>query len=152
WKDETGWSYQAPFDGLDNDGFGSGTFSQTGTFSPLSTGFHDTSIVAAAGASSTATWQIPVDDTTQLTEVVVTWVPAPGRATNATYKIFDGATLLDTVAIDQTKPPIGADFLGGTFQKLATLPYGLGKFKFSSGTATVILDASNANGTVNADA
>ena len=77
-------------------------------------------------------------------EVQVTWAAAAGNATNATLKIYDGATLIDTVVVDQTAAPVGEAASGSTWLSLAD-------WTVSSGTIIVEL-SDNANGTVVADA
>jgi hypothetical protein len=100
--------------------------------------------VAPGTGSNTATWQ-----TSGLANgpynVYVDWTPFAGRATNATYQIFDGTTLLATTSIDQTHAPSGDVVLNGVpFQSL-------GRFPITSGTVKVVL-SDNANGYVIADA
>jgi uncharacterized repeat protein (TIGR03803 family) len=100
---------------------------------------------AAPGAgANTATWSVP-GLTAGTYNVQVDWTPFANRATNATYQIFDGATLLATTSIDQTQSPNGGVVLNGTpFQSL-------GRFPIASGTVKVVL-SDNANGYVIADA
>ena len=78
-----------------------------------------------------------------------TWTASPSNATNATYTIDDGSkasgTILGTVAVDQTKAPVGTVDGSSQFQEL-------GDFFPTSGTLTVVLNANSANGTVVADA
>ena len=81
-------------------------------------------------------------------EVSATWVPDPANATNASYSIYDGdaatGTLLDTVTVDQTQAPAGTSDGNTQFQEL-------GDYTSTTGTLTVVLDVSSANGTVVAD-
>ena len=83
-------------------------------------------------------------------DVQMTWVAGANRATNATYLIYDGSTLVGTVPVNQQAAPSGGQVVpdgNGTnipFQKLGT-------FTINSGTLTVVL-SDNANGIVIADA
>ena len=75
----------------------------------------------------------------------VTWAAYSNRATNATYQVYDGTTLLGTVQVNQQMAPTGGQTVNGVaFQSL-------GDFTFSSGTLRVVV-TDNANGYVVADA
>jgi hypothetical protein len=75
----------------------------------------------------------------------VTWTTDIKRATNATYKIYDGSTLIATVLVNQQVAPAGGATVNGTpFQSLGT-------FSIRSGILKVVL-SDNANGAVVADA
>jgi hypothetical protein len=105
---------------------------------------------AAAGIGShTASWttsSVPAGTY----NVQMTWVAAANRATNATYSIYDGSTLVGTVSVNQQNAPSGGQVVTDgngnniTFQSLGT-------FTINSGTLTVVL-SNNANGFVIADA
>ena len=77
-------------------------------------------------------------------DVSVTWVKGSNRATNATYQIYDGSTLVGTVSVNQRNAPTGTTVNGRKFQSL-------GQFQITSGTLKVVL-SDNANGYVDADA
>jgi PKD repeat protein len=78
-------------------------------------------------------------------DVQATWNPLTSGATNATYQVLDGKTLLASVAENQMMRPSGGITVGGTlFQDLGT-------FTLTSGTLTVVLGGSN-TGVVVADA
>jgi hypothetical protein len=62
----------------------------------------------------------------------VTWTPYPSRATNAPYTVYDGATPLATVRLDQRPPPVGTAVNGVIFQSL-------GRYSVGSGTLRVVL-------------
>src|SRR5262249_20464001 len=99
---------------------------------------------AAAGTgANTASWQL-----TGLAagsyDVQMTWNVVANHATNATYSVYDGNTLLGTVTVNQQQAPSGPTVNGSIFQSL-------GPFTLSSGTLTVTL-SDNANGYVIADA
>ena len=119
----------------------------------MSGGFSGTYSTAAGGSDSTATWTTAITSADQGkddgTEVSATWVPSVGNATNATYEIYDGSstsgTLLGTVTVNQTIAPVGTADGNTQFQEL-------GDYYPQSGTLTVVLQASGANGTVVADA
>jgi hypothetical protein len=75
----------------------------------------------------------------------MTWTAYFTRATNATYLVYDGTTLVGTVSVNQQVAPTGGQTLSGTtFQSL-------GHFTITSGTLKVVL-SDNANGYVIADA
>jgi uncharacterized repeat protein (TIGR03803 family) len=100
--------------------------------------------VAPGTGANTATWSVP-DLAAGTYNVQVDWTAYANRATNATYQIFDGATLLGTVTVNQQLTPTGGSTVNGvTFQSL-------GQFTISSGTLRVVL-TDNANGYVIADA
>jgi uncharacterized repeat protein (TIGR03803 family) len=129
---------------LDN---GQAGYAQTAGFINYSdpNAYGGTEAYAAAGTgANTATWSVPnLAHGTYALEV--TWTAFSNRATNATYKVYDGATLLGSVTLDQTKAPAGGVTLSGTaFQSL-------GNFTVNSGTLNVVL-SDNANGYVIADA
>ena len=96
--------------------------------------------VAGTGANSAA-WQF-----TGLKpgwyDVRVTWPSGPGRATNASYTISDGATNRGTYSVNQTLAPFGD--MGQPWQCLAIVPV--------RGTALQVQLSDTANGKVSADA
>jgi hypothetical protein len=100
---------------------------------------------AAPGTgANTATWQV-TGLAAGAYNAEMTWTPFSNRATNATYQVFDGSTLLGSVTVDQTQAPTGGlTFNGSAFQNL-------GRFNITSGTLKVVL-SDNANGYVIADA
>jgi hypothetical protein len=107
---------------------GSGWFTVAGGYSGK-VREHD----AGTGAD-TATWQVTGLTSGQYT-VQAFWPASGSAASNSTYKIYDGATLLATVVVNQKNAPAGP----------------LGTFLVTSGTVSVVL-SDNANGTVIADA
>jgi hypothetical protein len=131
---------------VDNDDPG---YAETGTFTPVLGRGGDNSdyrFAAPSGsgtATATASWT-----TTGLTagyyDVQVSWTPDPNRASNATYQIFDGATLVGTATVNQQLAPAGPTANGVTYQSL-------GVFRTTTGTLRVVL-GNNANGFVIADA
>src|SRR5262249_9815410 len=74
----------------------------------------------------------------------VTWVPFGSLSPTATYKVFDGGTLLGTVTVNQQAAPSGPTVNGVVFQSL-------GHFQINSGTLKVVLTQSS-GGYVIADA
>ena len=70
----------------------------------------------------------------------MTWPSYSNQATNAPFAIYDGTTLVQTVAVDQTKSPVGVVYGGATFQKVATV-------NITSGTLKVILSNAGTNNT-----
>lgn len=77
-------------------------------------------------------------------EIQATWLAFSNRATDAPYRIYDGATLLDTVRVNQQLIPSGVDVDGHAFQKLTSV-------YISSGTLRIEL-ADDANNYVIPDA
>jgi hypothetical protein len=165
WNGETGWSnpttpnYQVlpnsspsgAYEVIDNS---SPTgFSQSGPWTLNSSGGEDGNfLTAAGGTNSTATWSfnvsVPLPQGTSL-GISLTWVPAPGNATNATYTVFDGGKQIESFTVDQTKPP--NDNTGAAFDP--TIPFQeVGGDTPMVGPLSVVLNASTANGTVCADA
>ncbi len=77
-------------------------------------------------------------------EVYVTWREHANRATNATYRAYDGSTLEGSVAVNQRNAPPSATVHGSKWLKLGT-------FGISSGTLKVDVQSS-LSGVVVADA
>jgi hypothetical protein len=81
-------------------------------------------------------------------EFYVTWVPSSTNATNATYKVLDGASILSPgIAVNETVSPSSVVFGGAVWQALylytpSTTGYHLIRIQLSD----------NANGSVSADA
>ncbi len=146
---ETGWSFPAPRT-LNYD---SSSYAESGPWSPQQGGFSGTYGVVAGGSVASATWSAAVSSADGgwlgVIEASATWTPSSDNATNATYTIYDGSqasgTVLGTVAVDETKAPVGAMDNTSQFQEL-------GDFFPTSGTLTVVLNANSANGSVVADA
>lgn len=90
---------------------GDAGYSTTGTWSTWSgagtQGDFDYKIV---GDGATASWTLS-SQTPGFYRVSVNWDEWPNRANDAPYSVLDGATILDTVAIDQNQAP--DDFLEG---------------------------------------
>ena len=100
--------------------------------------------VAAGTGANTATWQA-TGLAAGTYDVEMTWTAYSNRATNATYQVFDGTTLLATVQVNQQVTPTGGLTVNG-------MPFqSLGHFTINSGTLTVVV-SDNANGYVIADA
>jgi IPT/TIG domain len=121
-------------------------YSETGSWSSATSLTHYGTNFRYSGpgtGASTAAWQV-----TGLAagsyDVQLTWAAYTNRATNAPYQIYDGNTLLQTVAINQQLKPVGASVSGVVFQSLGT-------FTIASGSLRVVL-SNNANGYVIADA
>ena len=106
--------------------------------------FLSTADYAGGNGNNTATWQT-AGLATGVYDVQMTWLAYFNRASNATYQVFDGTTLVGTVSVNQRVAPAGGQTVSGTtFQSL-------GRFTINSGTLKVVL-SDNANGYVNADA
>jgi hypothetical protein len=99
---------------------------------------------APGGGADSASWQatgLPVGYYT----IQATWNASSNHASNAPYAIYDGATLVKTVVVDQRPAPSGSTTLGGVvFQDLVTVP-------ITSGSVRVVL-SDNVDGYVVADA
>jgi hypothetical protein len=98
---------------------------------------------AAGTGVDTATWTVR-GLAAGTYDVEVAWTAYSNRATNAPYRIYDGATLLATVLVNQQLAPTGTTVGGATFQSL-------GHLSINSGTLKVVL-SDNANQYVIADA
>ena len=131
---------------LDDGGAG---FAETGTgWQGWGSGYggaHQFAAPAPSGgpATATASWQaagLPAGSYV----VQATWEGSGTQADNATYLIYDGATLVQTVTVNQRINPSGTAYGGRPFQVLATVP-------ISSGTLRVVL-GNNADSYVDADA
>jgi RHS repeat-associated protein len=112
---------------------------------PAGDGFNGNYRYHAAGAGeATAAWSFD-ELASGLYRIMVRWIAGADRATNAAYKIYDGATLVATVAVDQTRSPLSyCDENDVWWEEL-------GVVGLSNGSLSVVLD-SNANGVVVADA
>jgi len=96
-------------------------------------GHGGTSSTAPTGDGSTKiTWTF--DNLPQGTyEVWVNWVQAPNRATNSPFTVYNGATQLTTVRVDQTRAPLGYYDAGSSWNTLGE------RFTINSGTLKVVL-------------
>jgi hypothetical protein len=99
---------------------------------------------SAGSGADTAGWTVTGLGTRSYT-IAETWNASPNHATNATYQIYDGTTLVKTVTVDQTQTPTG----GGTFNNVPFQT--LGSFTITSGTLKVVL-LDSGNGDVVSDA
>ncbi|HZT83019.1 MAG TPA: hypothetical protein VFA26_22505, partial [Gemmataceae bacterium] len=125
---------------------GQAGFSETGSgwTHYTGTGYGNNLDYAAAGSgANTATWQL-TGLASGTYDAQMTWNVVSNHATNATYSVYDGNTLLGTVTVNQQQTPSGATVNGTPFQSL-------GHFTIASGTLKVVL-TDNANGYVIADA
>ena len=98
---------------------------------------------AAGNGQSTARWTFGALANV-MHEVQVTWAAGAAQATNATFRVYDGQTLVASVSVDQTAAPTGMSVDGHTW-------FSLGDVDVSSGTIVVEL-SNDADGTVVADA
>ena len=151
WADQFygGAGYDSPETVDDSDQFNSlepngvEGFVETGDWTPLEAGFNRSGRVHPAGTgSATATWTFDNLDSATY-RVFVTWTPVAEGATNARYRLSDGATFDITKIVDQTDSP--AD------ETVAETPWhSLGIFTVSSSSLAIELD-SVADGDVVAD-
>ena len=77
-------------------------------------------------------------------QIWVTWPPVGNHATNSPYSIYDGGSLVSTVAVDQTLTPSGPLFAGSPWESL-------GAYLISADNLRVEL-TDNANNFISADA
>ncbi len=119
-------------------------FSTTGGWYPYSDlGFGDDLHYSFVGdGSDVASWTFTV--TPGQYEVAATWSEHPNRATNAPYEVFDGATSLGTVPVNQQAAPDDFSSPGATWETL-------GIYAITGDTLLVELSDS-ANGLLIADA
>jgi PKD repeat protein len=128
-------------DFLDN---GQAGFSTTGSWSTAGGGYGGNHLDRAPNSGAgTATWQLNGLAPGRY-DIQTTWAVYSGRTPDAEYQVYDGATLLATVSINQNNFPLGGAFGGVPFQSL-------GSFTITSGTAQVIL-VGNDDGDTIADA
>jgi len=129
-----------------NDGDASGlkasdNFSTTGTWTTNTTGaFGNSHVSSGATGACTATWTLPVAPGNA--EIDATWVASSSLSTSATYNIYDGSTLLKSVAVNQQNAPSGVTDEGIAWTDL-------GVFSF---TSQVTVTLTNSAGQVCADA
>jgi hypothetical protein len=120
---------------------GSAGYSETGTWATEtvpSFGGTERYATSSGTGQNTATWQVTAL-ASGFYQVQVSWHPYPNEATNAPYAIYDGSTLLQTLAVNQTQAANGSSYGGVPFQALATV-------QIASGTLKVVL-SNAANGT-----
>jgi sugar lactone lactonase YvrE len=120
-------------------------FSTTGTWTTNTSGAFGNSHVSSSTAgsgSSTATWSLPVAAGSY--ELDATWVASSTLSTNVTYKIYDGATLLKSVSVNQRTAPSGVTDEGINWTSL-------GSFSITT-QVTVTVTNSASDGQVCADA
>ena len=103
----------------------SGKFTTAGAWTTAAQGaFGDshTSSGAAGSGSSVATWTMPVTSGTY--EVDATWTPSAGLSTSVTYNVYDGATKLGSVTVNQRNAPAGVTDEGVAWTSLGTFTIG----------------------------
>jgi hypothetical protein len=77
-------------------------------------------------------------------EVLITWMPATNRATNAPYTLYDGADVEASFTVNQENEPVGAVIVNRPFESMGTFPI--------DGTSVMLELSDNANEYVMADA
>ncbi|HEV3081337.1 MAG TPA: fibronectin type III domain-containing protein [Gemmataceae bacterium] len=120
---------------------GTAGYCETGAWTTeavLSYGGTERYATSGGTGQNTATWQAS-GLAMGLYQVQATWHPYNNEATNAPYAIYDGSTLLQTVAVNQTQTAKGNSFGGVPFQTVATV-------NITSGTLKVVLN-NTGNGT-----
>lgn len=122
-------------------------FATAGAWSATAGGYlNDQRTSAAGNGSNTAIWTFSNLQPGRY-RVSATWVTATNRATNASYRIYDGAvtdTLLGTIARNQQGAPNDIVDSGKAFEHLGIV--------FTTGNTLTVRLTNAANGTVNADA
>jgi glucose/arabinose dehydrogenase len=118
-------------------------YTEAGSWLDYPAGYNGSLRYILPGTEATATWQesglAPGDYAVQ-----ATWLDAPDHSPAATYLIYDGATPVASVAVDQRAAPSGPALGGVPFQPLATV-------HIAGGTLRVVLRAAD-DGIVVADA
>jgi len=114
---------------------GAAGYAETGPWLNYPAGYNGSLRYTQTGTGATATWQ-ETGLAVGTYSVQTTWLGAPDHAPDATYQIYDGTTLVQTVAVDQRSTPIGPSYGGVPFQSLATVP-------ISGGTLRVVLKAAS---------
>ncbi len=149
---ETGWGFPTSSSTINFAQPDTSSFALNGMWASQSGGFGGTYGTAAGKSSASATWTAAISSAEQgwnnYTEVSATWTASPSNATDATYSIYNGATLLGTATVNQTKAPVGTADGSSQFQELGVFQPTSGTF----GSLTVVLNANSADGTVVADA
>ena len=103
----------------------------------------DTRFHLAGAGSATANWQF-TGLAAGAYEIYITWSAWSGRATDAPFTVYDGASSLGTIDVNQQLNPNGSTLGGRPWQSI-------GVFGSDSGTLTVTL-SDDANGILIADA
>ncbi len=137
-RDDGDWGFQVT---------GPGWIAETGDGYQGDTRVH--SFGAGGSARNVARWIMPPSGPSA--EVFVTWVAAPGNATNATYKVYDGPFLRGTIEVDQTQPPSDVVLQGGIVGSTPVPADSLGTFTFVTPMLRVELLTLGANGDLVAD-
>lgn len=83
---------------------------------------------AAGSGASKASWQVSGQPASYFT-VQATWVAENNRASDAPFRVYDGATLLQTVRVNQRVAPAGTTVNGFVFQTLATVVAASGQIR-----------------------
>ena len=126
---------------------GDGGFSTVGGWTvPTGVGYQDDLAYSSAGdGSDQATWTFTGLTAGEYYRVSATWRAYTNRATDAPFRIFDGATELVMVQVDQQQAPAGFFDAGADWEDLGTA------YQVSGDTLVVTL-SDDANGFVIADA
>src|SRR5207245_1048493 len=107
-------------------------YSDTGWINYVGDGYGGSlHFIGPGSGANTATWQA-TGLAAGTYEVQLTWSALFNRATNATYQIYDGSTLVKTVTENQQVTPSGPLVNNWPFQSAGTVP-------ISSGTLKVVL-------------
>jgi len=83
---------------------------------------------SSAAATETATYTL-ARPAGQSTELFATWTAGSSNTKNAVYSVFDGATKLGSVTVDQTVPPATLKVNGTPFLSLGTYSSATGVFR-----------------------
>jgi hypothetical protein len=100
--------------------------------------YHD-----AGTGSPSATWQLP-GLAAENYEVAATWVEGSAGASSAIWRIYDGATVMATVLVNNRQAPVGRTINGRPFQTLATVHVASGTLKIvvsEAPTGQIAIDA-----------
>src|SRR5262249_43353871 len=98
---------------------------------------------ASGTGANTANWQA-AGLAAGYYQIQATWNGDPNHASNAPFSIYDGTTLVQTVAVNQRSAPSGTSFGGVVFQNLATVHITSGSIRVmltDGGDGYVVADA-----------
>ena len=91
---------------------------------------------AAGTGGNTATWQVSgLAPGAYL--VQATWKGYSDQASNATFSVYDGNTLLGAASVNQKLDPTGQLVNGATFQTLVTAQVASGTLRVEAGRAAI---------------
>ncbi|MGE0761544.1 MAG: PQQ-dependent sugar dehydrogenase, partial [Pirellulaceae bacterium] len=98
---------------------GDARFSTTGAWTSAATGYQRDEVITAAGnGNRTASWSFDVMP--GVYTIQATWTANANRATNATYEILDGTTVIARGTLNQQSAPNDITTAGATWETILT--------------------------------